>query len=282
MSMRGRFWIGVLVVAALSLAGAHASTPITALRQRWARVARGLDRITVDVAGGGEGWNTRIIALRLDPAVFHFSLRTRMDDEGTPAWSVRDAPAPAVVAVNAGQFSGVAPWGWVVIDGREVRPPGRGPLSTAITWDPNGRVRWLRPDEIEAARASGNVRDAFQSYPTLLDDRGEAPTQIQEPGFIDVAHRDARLAIGTLEDGRLVIVMTRFNGLGPISPAVPLGLTLSEMADVMIGLGCRRAVALDGGISAQLLVRNNGHEEVWRGWRKVPMGLIAVPVPEKQ
>jgi exopolysaccharide biosynthesis protein len=93
-----------------------------------------------------------------------------------------------------------------------------------------------------------------------------------------VNHRDGRLAIGTLPDRRLVIALTRFHGLGPLSPPVPLGLTLKEMADVMRGLGCRRALALDGGVSAQLMVRENGDRIFWHGWRKVPLGLIAEPL----
>lgn len=94
---------------------------------------------------------------------------------------------------------------------------------------------------------------------------------------VDVAHNDTRLAIGMQADSHLVIAITRFNGLGPISPAVPLGLTLSEMAGFMRDLGCVRAVSLDGGVSAQLLLNANGTREVWRGWRKVPLGLVAEP-----
>jgi len=51
-----------------------------------------------------------------------------------------------------------------------------------------------------------------------------------------------------------------------------------ETAALMGALGCRRAVLLDGGISGQLLVRGRGAEaQTWRGLRKVPLGLIAVP-----
>ena len=94
---------------------------------------------------------------------------------------------------------------------------------------------------------------------------------------VDVEHRDSRLAIGTTGDGRVLIALTRFNGLGALSPDLPFGLNLEEMATVMRGLGCRRAVSLDGGISAQLLVREDGRTLVWRGWRPVPIGLIAEP-----
>jgi hypothetical protein len=30
------------------------------------------------------------------------------------------------------------------------------------------------------------------------------------------------------------------------------------------------------------MVRDNGDRIVWRGWRKVPLGLVAVPVREEQ
>jgi exopolysaccharide biosynthesis protein len=151
-------------------------------------------------------------------------------------------------------------------------------LSAAIAWDRAGRTRWLEPDEIKAARERGDIAEAFQSYPVLLDRDGDVPLALTDESFgVDVNHRDGRLAFGILADGRLVIALTRFNGLGPLSPPVPLGLTLADMAAVMRSLGCRRALALDGGVSAQLMVRENGDRVFWRGWRKVPLGLVAEP-----
>ena len=85
------------------------------------------------------------------------------------------------------------------------------------------------------------------------------------------------MAIGELDDGRLLVAITRFYALGELSPALPIGLTLDEMARLMRDLGCRRAVSLDGGLSAQLLVREGVHTRTWRGWRAVPFGLIAEP-----
>jgi exopolysaccharide biosynthesis protein len=51
---------------------------------------------------------------------------------------------------------------------------------------------------------------------------------------------------------------------------VPFGLTTPETAALMGALGCVRAVALDGGISAQLRV---GARE-WAGMRRVPVGMV--------
>jgi exopolysaccharide biosynthesis protein len=279
--MRTRAYLGAAVLAAVSLPAAQRPSAVHAHGVKWQRELPGIDQTVIDVRGGGEGWNTRVVAVRVDPAVFRFRLTARIHGV-FPGWSVDQASDRAVVATNTGQFTGITPWGWVVMHGREIRPPGQGPLSTAIAWDATGRVRWLEANEIDAERARGEITEAFQSYPTLLDARGQLPRQIYERGFgVDVGHRDGRLAIGTLGDGRVVLSITRFNGLGELSPSIPLGLTLAEMAEVMRGLGCVRAVSLDGGVSAQMLLRVNGRRQVWRGWRDVPLGLLAEPIADR-
>ena len=72
--------------------------------------------------------------------------------------------------------------------------------------------------------------------------------------------------------------MTRFEGPGGVLANLPVGLTTPEMAAVMGALGARSAVLLDGGISCQLLdpgPRSEAHR--WPGWRRVALGLVAVP-----
>ncbi|HOG28926.1 MAG TPA: phosphodiester glycosidase family protein [Vicinamibacterales bacterium] len=275
------FAAGFAVVLAVVSAPGPRQTGATAVPGlAWHESAPGLERTEFDLPGARGGWRTRIVAVRVDPNRFRFRLRARLSG-ARPAWTVDRAPESAVLAMNAGQFSGLAPWGWLVMGGREIRPPGRGPLSTAVAWDAAGRVRWLAPSDIEAERAAGRTAEAIQSYPTLIDERGAVPRPLREPGLgVDAEHRDARLAMGSLPDGRLAVVITRFNGFGAVSPALPLGLTLGETADVMLGLGCRRAVSLDGGLSAQLLVRERGRTLAWRGWRPVPLGLVAEPAAD--
>ena len=123
---------------------------------------------------------------------------------------------------------------------------------------------------------SAGVRWAFQSYPTLLN-AGSVPHQLREAGCgVDVAHRDARLALGLDGEGRLLIAMTRFDAIGSAFDRVPFGLTTPEMAAVMGALGAVDAVLLDGGISAQLLVRDAaGNAHRWPGVRNVPLALVA-------
>ncbi|MDF1502556.1 phosphodiester glycosidase family protein [Roseisolibacter sp. H3M3-2] len=221
----------------------------------------------------------RVIVGRLDPARVAPRLRARAGGDGrVRPWTVDDPPPEALVALNAGQFDRLGPWGWVVRDGVELRRPGSGPLAPAVVVDTAGRVRLVPADSIAATRAAGGVRTAFQSYPAVLLGDGEVPAEVQgrAPG-VDVRHRDARLALGTLADGRVVVALTRFEGLGGALDAMPFGLTVPEMAAVMGALGARRAVLLDGGISGQLMVRDRGAPRAWTGLRDVPLGLIATP-----
>lgn len=117
---------------------------------------------------------------------------------------------------------------------------------------------------------------AFQTYPTLLVGDGEVPLMLRDGEAIDRAHRDARLAIGLDREGRLLIALTRLDVALPGADRIPLGLTVPEMAAVMGSLGARQAALLDGGISAQLRLREaDGTVRNWRGLREVPLALVA-------
>jgi exopolysaccharide biosynthesis protein len=161
-------------------------------------------------------------------------------------------------------------------DGRELREPGQGPLAPAVVVDSTGRVRLVPADSVALVRAERGLETAFQSYPAVLVRDGDVPAQLfDEHAGVNLRHRDARLALGLLRDGRLLVAMTRFEALGGALSNLPFGLTTPEMAAVMGALGASRAVLLDGGISSQLLVRNpSGAPRAWRGLRQVPLGLV--------
>jgi exopolysaccharide biosynthesis protein len=194
------------------------------------------------------------------------------------SWSIADADSGVVLALDAGQFRQDLPWGWVTSEGAEVLKPEYAPLAGAVIVDASGRVRVAAPDEVESEHARGGAREAFQSYPMLLQD-GVVPRPLRASGSgVNLAHRDARLALGTQADGRVIIALTRFDALGPSLGRVPFGLTTPEMAAVMGALGCRRALLLDGGISGQLAVRDkDGTVRRWPGTRGVPLGLVGRP-----
>ena len=241
----------------------------------WQRLAPGLEWASVRLACPAPAWRARLIVARLDPRVVSLSLEMDLTPDQRPRWTIDRAPREALLAVNAGQFVGAMPWGWVTIDGRQLLRPGYGPLASAVTVDDAGRVRWSHGDSV---LTPSGVKVGFQSYPTLLSGDGVVPRALRTgEGGVNLRHRDARLALGEMRDGRLLIVLTRFDAMGEIASGVPLGPTTPEMAGIMGALGARDAVMLDGGISAQLLLRDApGTAPLrWPGWRKVPLALIA-------
>jgi uncharacterized protein YigE (DUF2233 family) len=239
----------------------------------WRAGRPGIEWGEVQLRGASEAWRTRVIVVRLDPRRVRLSLVPAFTGTGT--WSLSDVDSSAALALDAGQFRRSLPWGWVVTRGRELLPPEFAPLAGAVAVDSSGRVRVVAPESVAAARRDGSPVEAFQSFPMLLH-AGVVPLALHEPGLgVDTRHRDARLALGTLPDGRVIIALTRFDGLGSKLGRIPFGLTQAEMAAVMGALGCRDALALDGGISGQLLVRDaSGGSRSWPGIRSVPLGLV--------
>jgi hypothetical protein len=264
-------------------APARWTAPAPALESalRWHAASPGIEWGDAELSAPGEGWRTKLVVVRIDPARHRFALQLGQGANFAPNWSVDSAGDSALVAVNAGQFSRMLPWGWLVNDGRELAMPGVGPLSMAVVFDSSGAVRFVAADSIAAERARGHIAHAFQSYPTLLTGDGAVPALLRSTTpspNIDLAHRDSRVAIGELRDGRILIAITRFNALGDAAAKVPFGLTIPEMSALMGALGCRRAVSLDGGISGQLAVHeSSGAVRKWTAWRFVPLGLLVLP-----
>jgi hypothetical protein len=246
---------------------------------RWRSIAPGLEVGELQLSGVSEVWRLRVVLARLDPRLYHLALAARVEHRTMHPWAVDLADPAAALAVNAGQFTDNGPWGWVVHRGRELQAPGAGPLSMAVAIDTAGAVTFASAESISVVRARGGIAEALQSYPALLVGDGDVPPALRVGArAIDLAHRDARLALGELRDGRLLLALTRFEGAGGALSELPFGPTVPEMVAIMGALGCRKAVSLDGGISGQLLVRDStGRAQAWRGLRNVPLGLIALP-----
>ena len=214
--------------------------------------------------------------VRVDPARVELRLVVppRRDDGFAGRWSIAEAPPDAVLAVNAGQFTS-GPWGWLVQGGDRRQPPGRGALAPGVAVAPSGAVSLLPPDSLDGA---GDVAWGFQSYPALLVGDGAVPAALRAAGRgVDLEHRDGRLALGLLRDGRVLLALTRMEGLGGLLEIVPFGPTTPEMAALMGALGCARAVLLDGGLSGQMMVVDAGRRVEWKGLRPVAAGLVGVP-----
>jgi len=247
----------------------------------WRGGADGLRWGEIILAGQGESWRTRLVVAQLDPRRMRLRLDSAFTSERLPDWTLARTPASSAMAVNAGQFESTIPWGWVVMDGHRWLPAQHGPLAPALMQDDHGILKWIPGDSV-AQVAAGNdpVRWAFQSYPALLEgDSVVYPLRTDGRG-VSVTHRDARAAICLTHDGSVIVALTRFDGLGRTFGFIPFGLTAPEMAAVMGELGCRDAMLLDGGISAQLLVRDaSGRSHRWPGMRAVPLALLAERLP---
>jgi exopolysaccharide biosynthesis protein len=245
------------------------------LTTTWQQVSPGVWQREMRMAPDGPLSSVRAIVVRLEPSRVRFTLDYAARDYGMiGTWTVDRMPPAGVVAVNAGQFSGGAPWGWLVRDGVEEQAPGTGSLGMSFVVDRAGAVSLVTRDELPSVR--GKAVHAFQSYPAVLIGDGQVPWELQAPlRGVDLSHRDSRLALGIMDDGSVVIALTRFGSLGRPGETVPWGPTVPEMSAFMKSLGCRRAMLLDGGLSSQLAVRGAGGVEQWKNWRAVPLGLIA-------
>jgi uncharacterized protein YigE (DUF2233 family) len=254
-----------------------AARTVLALSILWQAVCPGVWQAESAMAEAGPLSVVRAVIVRLDATQVRFTLDRRSRDYGLSGdWSIERLPPAGVVAFNAGQFAGGAPWGWLVIDGVELQPAGVGSLGMAFVVGAGGQVSLVMPGELPAARPHAAL--AFQSYPALLVD-GEMPWELRAPGRgVNLGHRDSRVAIGIAADSSVLVVLTRFTGMGSSAGTFPWGPTVPEMAAFMKSLGCERAMLLDGGLSGQLAVRQAGGSVTkWSNWRAVPLGLIVSP-----
>ncbi|MGQ0562871.1 MAG: phosphodiester glycosidase family protein [Gemmatimonadota bacterium] len=245
---------------------------------KWRAAQPGLDWTEIELRAGRWRLPVRAIVTRIDPRAFTFELTLSTRANGmTGAWNVDSAGADVALALNAGQFKETGPWGWLVLNAYEKRDPGHGPLSAGIAIDTAGAVRWYAPAQLAAARHDRSIRFAFQSYPLLLLN-GVVPRLLTSSDDVNRTHRDARLILGELADGSLLVVLTRSAAFAAVTERVPIGLTVPESLELVTALGTRHALMLDGGISAQLLLRTAADSViVWKGLRKVPLALLARP-----
>lgn len=246
---------------------------------KWERLQTGLETAELRIAARAPALRIRLILVRIDPPRFDWALVEQRDADGKPAWEARAAPPEAAFAFNAGQFASGRPWGWIVRGGQETQRPRFGPLSMALVIDSARNAHLVEFQNLETARSSAQVVMAFQSYPMLLEGNGMVPEALRTEGKgVDLRHRDSRLAIGELRDGRILLALTRYDVGGGLLRPVPIGPNTPEMTAIMGALGCSKAVMLDGGISSQLLVRDKaGGARSWDAYRWVPLGLVATP-----
>lgn len=110
----------------------------------------------------------------------------------------------------------------------------------------DGSMEMLPPKMIDKDRIL--AKDPWISWnfgPILLDDEGKPLQQFNLPDNID--GRNPRAALGYYEPGHYCFVLVDGR-----QSSYSIGLSISELAELMESLGCTAAYNLDGGISAQI------------------------------
>ncbi len=165
----------------------------------------------------------------------------------------RDAGAAA--AVNGGYFDGSAnPTGLLKIEGRLLasNPTSRPPRS-AVGFGPNGLVLIER---IPGGDPWPAARSALGAGPNLVTAGRPDVTRAAEGMVASLGNRHPRTAVGTRPGGFLVLVAVDGR------TAAGAGVTLDELARLLVQLGCDRALNLDGGGSTTMVVRGQPFDGV--------------------
>jgi exopolysaccharide biosynthesis protein len=181
----------------------------------------------------------------------------------------------AVLATNANFFrrpSGArGPWtlgepidvmGLSVSSGTVVSPArvhnGRPDPSVVFSSDRTARIGYLAPspgdDTEEAVAGIGGV--ASDKVPgTLLVENG---VNTGATSRVEPSKRHPRTAVGIRDDGRTLILAV----IDGRQPALSVGITLPELADVLISRGATTAINLDGGGSSAFIYAPPGADRI--------------------
>ena len=148
-----------------------------------------------------------------------------------------------VAVINGGYFHPQTYWpaGDLVVDGKQV---ANGRIRSAIAITPNKEASILTRSRIRPVVWKG-YDTVIASGPHIVQ-KGQVVVEPRAEGYRDASiwQRAKRSAVGLVDDQYLILVST--------SKAI----TLSELGKIMVRLGAREAIALDGGSSAGLVWRD--------------------------
>ena len=235
----------------------------------WTDSAPGLRSGSFEMRTGDGRLRNSIAVIELDPARFRFGLGITAPDGRTSAedWLRRDTTL--VLTSNTGLFrENGTTQGLVLIDGTR-HSSLAGWLDAVVVLDGSS----LRITDVAGARTLPAGVSAFQTLPWLVRD-GRVAFGASSGLRLSRTHRDRRITLCLGADGPVRLMLSNFEAFGVTAGRVPIGLTIPEQAALAAGLGCRDAVALDGGISAQIAFRASGREVSMPGWRRVPLMLL--------
>ncbi len=173
---------------------------------------------------------------------------TRRGERGTTV-SRFAAEQGCQIAVNGDFFdSGFAPEGLAMGDGERWTGSSDGPRWGFVATGEGNRLAITLPELV--AEPEPWMRDVVGGTPLLVEEGAPAPAVECASSF---CNRNPRTAAGVTRDGRgliLAVVDGRRTGAA--------GMSLRELAALMIELGAWRALNLDGGGSSALYIEAEG------------------------
>lgn len=153
-----------------------------------------------------------------------------------------------VVAINADYFdmSNGAPTGALVMGGK-VYSNANGRPYFAILKDGSAVIR-------DGSVPLDDVQEAVGGDPLIVKD-GKFLISASDGGYDAIPY--SRTAIGIKENGNVVTLVSH----GRINP-ISYGMNMYEMAEILVGQGCKDVLILDGGGSSTYAVKYEGQDKL--------------------
>ena len=229
----------------------------------WREVASGFETKSAQPSG----YKLRLFAWRIDPSKFRIQVVQQRSQQGSAIADLR-AHHKAVLAVNGGFFKidaeqRLTPHGFLVSDGRRVsgydKEAGSGLLyenSTGIG------ITWSKDWE---SLGSG-LKAAVQAGPMVVDPGAKNGI------YVNDYNRHDRTSVCLTSTGKVIFFVIKG------------GLSLFELGEILVadakdgGMGCERAINLDGGPSTQASFAPPGGKvlEIEGTWT-AQNGVLVVP-----
>lgn len=255
--------------------------------------------------------------VEVDYSVQDLTVRPFMAQGGNQATSTIAAQAGAYAAINAGYFGTNVSYSLVLKNGELLSPNVASVTRSAgtyyptraafgITEDRTFDMTWVyhigsfiysypqptpntvtepapqpTPSYPPGGKIWENIRDAVGGGPRLIKS-GEIHITYTEEVFFDSGiegfSRQPRTAVGYTDDGRIILFVV--DGRQTAS----VGMTLQEVAETLLELGCIEAINLDGGGSSTMIVEGTLINRPSGGtWQRPVMSILAViPTPEPE
>jgi exopolysaccharide biosynthesis protein len=242
--------VGVAACAGRRAVPPLAPLPFSADTVRSEAIADGVTRRFIYAAQGP--WAINVLDVNLDRCIA--AVAVKGTDSAAARIKTSDmlktlaARTTVHAGVNADFFAlatGV-PTGLLIVDGRLLTPPSANPV---LAMDSTGTAH------LSSFAPSANTlspfypRDAVGGRPMLVRDSTILPRLDSVGGVAFGKARHPRTAVGVARDGRRLLLAVVDGRQAPYSD----GMSLNELAVLMLALGARDALNLDGGGSSTLI-----------------------------